>query len=189
MRRGFKRRSFGSKGAQPTRSWVSLNVAWTFNAVAVTSTSSLISLQAPTTLALTSDPPEDLTILRIKGDFSVSMSNVVATWVMALLVQDTTWTPSNDFQDDADKRILWSQTYANSTAAAVTYDPPGVINVGSIISNTVREATHIDIAPKVRLEAGKALYLVAYEQSQGATFTTNSENMRMLFQRSGRRSR
>lgn len=192
MRRRFVRRGFRSSGgAKPTRDWVSVVAGWNaLTGLTVTTASPLITLQAPTTLALTSDPPEDLTVLRLIGDFQVGLANVSsASWTLALIRQDTPFTPSLTFVDDADKRMLWSQTYdANLAALSVTWSPPGTADNGTVfVGGLPREATHLDISPKVKLSAGQGLYLVAYENEQGASFTTVSWNMRMLYQRSRRR--
>ena len=178
------RRGFGRSGGPP-RTWVSLNVGWQLN-TATPGKSSLVSLQAPTTLALTSDPPEDLTVLRVVGEFSVSMTDA-GDWTLALMVQDTDWTQSATFTDDADKRILWSQHYT-SVATGTSWVPPGmIVNSGGDEQVGPARATFIDISPKVRLEPGKALYLVAYETGGTATFIVSGDTMRMLFQRSRRR--
>lgn len=187
--RHFKRtRSarFAGRGARPSRQWVSLQAGWSHN-TAVTAAVSLISLQAPTTLALTSDPPEDLTILRIVGEFTTTLS-AEGSWVLALLAQDTDWTPTT-FANDSDKRILWSQAYTNpTTATTLAWSPPGHMS-GTAVTNlevVLRNAVYIDIQPKVRLETGKALYLVAYELLNGATFTSTGTTVRMLMQRTAR---
>lgn len=202
MRRSFRRGRFGASGggSKPTRDWVSLNAGWILD-VAVTTASPLITLQAPTTLALTSDPPEDLTVLRIVGDFSVTIQDSgdgFASWTLALIRQDTPFTPTLLWQDDADKRILWSRTYfAQSTVGTnfTAYRPPGTLSYGPLATPTMTvlgeasELTHIDIAPKVRLTAGQGLYLVAYENAVAfsSNVTTASQSVRMLYQRSRRR--
>lgn len=189
--RHFKRtRSarYAGRGARPSRQWLSIQGGWTFNAVSVTTTSSLISLQAPTTLALTSDPPEDITVLRIVGEYTVSLSNNVCTWALALLAQDTDWTPGT-FNTDSDKRILWNQAYQNNAGAALSWTAGGYLSDGTtgIFGPSVEKHTFIDISPKVRLETGKALYLVAYEVVSGGTLSLTGITVRMLIQRTGGR--
>lgn len=182
----FRRRPARS-GYKPTRTWVSLANGWSFSNVSTTSTSVLMSLEAPTTLNLTSDPPEDVTVLRIVGDYLVLLTASPATWTLALLVQDQTWTPTT-FAGDADKRILWSKTYFwNGSNVSAQWFSSLFVSNGDTVTGCHPEMTRVDIAPKVRLEPGKALFLVAYETSGAASFSTDPGNVRMLFQRSGRR--
>lgn len=183
MRRRFVRKS-GGRG--PSREWISLQPNWQISAATATGAVSLMSLQQPTSLSLTSDPPEDMTLLRIKGSFSMSMLGI-GNWTLAMLVQDTTWSPSTLLTDDADKRLLWLATFANTLATGKIWNPDGTVEYGSGGVSYCDMMTHVDITPKVRLEAGKALYLVAYENSGATTVTALSTDMRLLFQRSGRR--
>lgn len=145
-----------------------------------------MTLEAPATLALTSDPPEDLTILRIVGDFNVALTTT-GVWILAVLVQDSTWTPSGVFATDADKRVLWSGIWQATGGVATEWLRGRMTQAGQ--EDTAQEIamTHIDIAPKARIRPGQALYLVAYEISGAAALTTATANMRLLFQRSGRR--
>lgn len=169
--------------------WSDVSTDFAFVAAATTTQTILISLESPVQLnALGADPPEDLTILRMVGDFSVSLTTN-GTWRLALLVQDRTWTAQVSGRDDNDKRILWSQVYVDAIGAAMNWLPPGqvVSAAGLNVTSTVREAVHLDIAPKVRIEPGKALYLVAYEEVNGAVLSVSSVNMRVLYKRSGRR--
>lgn len=162
---------------------------WVQSAITGTTATALLALEAPTTLTLSADPPEDITVLRIVGEFLAEVS-ATSHWVMALVVQDATWTPSSTFGPDADKRILWSTVIHAVPASTPTTWNAGLVKYTDAAGNekAVQTAkTFIDIAPKVKVEAGKTLYLVAYEQTGSATFTTTTQNMRMLFQRSGRR--
>lgn len=175
-------------GWKPPREWIA--VAGTpFNAVLVTTASSLYSFQAPTVTIgtpLNFDAPEDLTLLRIRAEMQVNMSTT-GVWALVLLVQDTDWTPSG-YVTDSDKRFLWSRVYqnlgdgvaswapgmeANTNASVITFRTAAVDSAGMSYSC-------LDISPKVRLEAGKALFLVAYELVNGATFTVTLHNMRIL---------
>lgn len=199
---GMRRRSsFGSRGQRPARQWLPLAGSAISSATGTTSVS-LYGLQAPTVTIgtdLTSDPPEDVTIMRVVADIQVVMTTVSAgaRWILGLLVQDRTWTPGATFAVDADKRFLWTMTYnypANSTntpgLTAWTYWPPGLIQVSATADQFFecpREAVHIDIAPKVRLEDGKALHMVAYEEAGATSFTCTIQSMRLLMQRSRRR--
>lgn len=177
---------------RPDRDWAALNAGWSFAAVAETSVSPLVELQAPLNLGapLTADPPEDLTVLRVVGDFRVTMSVVNSSWTLALLVQDVTWTPVA-FNLDSDKRILWNRPFSTfwSTGGAVWTEGDVVFDTAdpSRMPHLATGWTHIDIQPKVRVSPGKALYLVAYENIGASTFTTSAANMRVLYQRSGRR--
>lgn len=188
----FQRRGRPSGSAvRPSRTWADVSTAWVFSAQASTQLVALISLQAPTSLAsLTSDPPEDLTILRVKGSFSVSMSAAaaVAQWDMALIVQDVTWTPSATINLDNDKRMLWTRTFTTSASNVVhNWREPGYLEVEATAFVSQPGMCEVDIAPKVKIEAGRALYLVVYETVNARTLTTNSGNMRVLFQRTPRR--
>lgn len=178
---------FAGRSAKPSRVWSDVSAQWVLTTVGVTTSVILVQLQAPASLAaLTSDPPEDLTVLRLRGSFSLTLGGA-SFWTLALLVQDTAWTLSNLFTTDADKRILWARTFQASEA---TNWLQGGILQGATAGNFAGvplETTEVDIAPKVRIEAGKALFLVAYDDSGLSTLTTASANMRLLFQRSGRR--
>lgn len=183
--RRFVRRSGGFR---PSRVWADVSGQFTFTGVTATTAATLISLQAPSSLAsLTSDPPEDMTILRVKGSYFLQIAGV-GRWTLALLVQDTTWTPSTAFTTDADKRILWSRSYFNISNVTTKWLEPDYMqwDTAGTIHIEKSDAMHLDIAPKVRVEAGKALFLVAYEDVSGATLDATCVNMRVLFQRSGR---
>lgn len=192
-RRFVRRSGGGGRPMRPSRVWMALSdTGWSQLASPVFATTavSLLSLQAPTTSALTSDPPEDLTVLRIKGQFRVGLA-ASCTWTLALLVQDVTWTPTATLEDDLDKRLLWLRTFRNQATVTVQWDEGGamVYDIGG--SPTVAQAaccavTEIDIAPKVRIECGKALYLVAYENEGTGSCFTDAHNMRLLFQRTRR---
>lgn len=186
----FVRSRGRSAGFRPSRVWASIDAlatGWDISGTGTTAVT-LVSMQAPTSLAsLTTDPPEDMTLLRIVGNHRVTLSTT-AQWTLALLVQDTTWTPGATFNVDCDKRILWSRNFEAVTNAVHTWCPDGHLDVtGTNMTGGMHHVTSVDIKPMVKMEAGKALFLVAYEQSGAATFTSNSQNMRLLFQRSGRR--
>lgn len=182
----FVRRARGGT-ARPTRTWVSLNAGYALSAITATTSATLLSLQAPTSLTLTSDPPEDMTVLRIRGSMNVLLS-AAGSWTLALLVQDTTWTPSTAFEDDADKRILFSQTFRNTLATTKVWNPDGTVEYGSGgVTGVTSNVTQVDISPKVRIGAGQALFLVGYEDTGAAALTVDTAEMRLLFQRSGRR--
>lgn len=189
QRRAGRRFVRGLRGVRPSRTWADVSQQFVMAAVTVTSSATLIQLQAPASLAsLTADPPEDLTILRIRGCYSTTMAgSAVANWTLALTVADVTWTPGATFTVDADKRILWSRTYQASNATADAWNPPGYQLVGGTPFPTVPEMVMVDISPKVKVEAGRALVLVAYENVSGASLTVTSQEMRVLFQRSGRK--
>lgn len=131
-------------------------------------------------------PPEDITILRMVGSFTVSLSAALANWTLGLMVVDATWTPASLFSSDADKRVLWHQTYVNNTgAASLVWSPPDQFETsGGARART--EASRLDISPKVRLEQGKALKLVWWENAGGAELNVNSADMRVLYQRTRR---
>lgn len=165
-----------------------------FAAITGSSSVTLISLESPTNLsALGSDPPEDLTLLRIVGDLTVTVTGA-GEWRLALLVQDRTWTASAVQADDNDKRVLWSAQFSGfSPTDSNIYWASGLMTWNamgadpSLMAARDNPPQHIDIAPRVKVEAGKTLYLVAYEVSNGATLTVSSQSLRVLYQRSGRR--
>lgn len=193
MRRRF---SSASHGQRPARQWIPLqgNI---FSAVTATAVTSLYGLEAPTVTigsSLSSDPPEDVTLLRIVGTMNLALSGAVGRWTIGLIVQDRTWTPSALFVTDADKRFLWYRTYSIPAGLAgvtsVTFDEPNwmqVLATQNLLVEVDRAAVSFDISPKVKLEDGKALHMVAYEEQNGSSLTLNMQTMRLLMQRSRRR--
>lgn len=174
--------------------WSDVSGQWVFAGVTATTTSVLIQLQSPSNLSsLTADPPEDLSILRIVGTFLVQLNAAVCAWTLALLVADVTWTPGGSVATDNDKRILWHQQYENSSGIeSLNWARPNYLE--SVVGGAVTRrgecdwrCTHIDIKPRVVIEDGKALYLVAYEETNGGTLTVVSQDMRVLYKRRGRR--
>lgn len=184
--RRFARRSRPvARGARPSRLWTGVQAQFAASVTATTAIP-LIQLQAPASLAsLTSDPPEDLTVLRMVGSFLVSMAGA-GVWTLALTVADVTWTPGANLLVDADKRLLWIRTFDNEVAAAYAWIPPGYLTVNNTVVAGQVGVTDLDISPKVKIEAGKALYLVVYEEAGATTLTVSSTNMRCLLQRTGR---
>lgn len=189
MLRRTGRRNFGSKKPQNVQ-WAAVAGQFLINGVTVTSASVLVQLQAPASLAaLTADPPEDLTILRMRGSFSFLVTgSATARWTLALTVQDTVWAPGTDFNTDSDKRILWSRKFNATNATSDLWMPPGTFNAAAAGPQASDpRVTEVDIAPKVRIQTGQALHLVAYEDNSGGTVTVSSDEMRILYKRSGRR--
>lgn len=173
--------------------WADVSAAWAFSAIAVTTSTRIMSMEMPTSMVnLTADPPEDITVLRIVGSFVLSLATANAgVWNLALIVQDHTWTPGATITLDNDKRILWQREF-NATAVSgwtsESWEPPDTHLVTGTLQHLARsEAMQVDLTPKVKLEAGKALYLVAYEAVDGGTLTLTSNSMRVLFQRTRRR--
>lgn len=195
MRRMNGRRTAGRRKPQNVQ-WSDVSAAWNMNSVTATTANVLIQLQSPTSLTnLTADPPEDLTVLRVVGDWSTTITpgNTPASWTLALTVADVTWTPGATVAVDNDKRLLWQMSYEEDVAVAATtctWYPPGMFYqgaAGTVFPMGFRDATHLDISPKVRVEAGKALYLVAYENAGNGSLLVSSATMRVLYKRSGRR--
>lgn len=183
---------FAGRANKPTRQWAAVNGEFLFTNITVTTATTLVQLQAPTALnALTSDPPEDLTILRIRGSFACTLAGAAATiWTLALTVQDTVWTPGTTFLVDSDKRMLWSRTFHATNATSDIWAPPGTYiasGSGATALASHPNATDLDIAPKVKIETGRALFLVAYENAGAGNLSVVSGDMRILFQRSRRR--
>lgn len=179
--------------------WSSVAGAWTHAAITATTATTLINIENPVNLTgLTSDLPEDLIILRIVGSFSVVMTTAAANghWTLALIVQDTTWTPGATFVIDADKRVLWHRSYRSSDEGGATqyswHEPGHLTVVGAAAAFQSRsfagDASRVDISPKVRIKPGQSLFLVAYENGGAVAFTTASTaDMRVLYKRAGRR--
>lgn len=190
------RRVGRSRGNAPQRQWMELSTSWVMAGLSATTAVTLLELQSPATGVLVSDPVEDLTLLRIVGDFQVLLGAAAGSHaILALTVQDTAWTPSALFSNDADKRILWSMSYmvggvVPAGFATLEWSPPGLLTVNATTDTVTptgdRSMCHIDISPDVKVRAGQALSLVFYEVNT-ATLSTTSGNMRVLFQRSGRR--
>lgn len=185
MRRTTRRSFRGARSAsRPTRTWVGVSGQFAMAGATATTAGTLIQLQAPADLSnLTSDPPEDVTVLRMRGSFVLALSTA-GSWTLALLVQDTTWTPGT-FLADSDKRMLWTETF--NVAEASTWRPGLFTNAAGSTFPDYPGKTFLDIAPKVRIEPGKALFLVAYENTGTATLDISCQEMRVLFQRSPRR--
>lgn len=199
-----QRRSFVSRRSKPARQWVPLDSIALGPSMTTTTAVKLLEFQAPSIsigTALTSDPPEDQTILRIVGDMLVS---VVATATgnrlcLGLMVADVTWTPAALSVTDLDKRFLWHQVYEvpNLTYTALTgvsWGPPNYQSIqsttpGQVLFETKPETVHVDIKPKVKIEDGKALHLVGYvDQSTSLTgWAVSLRSWRILMQRAGRR--
>lgn len=190
MQRRFGRagRRFNG-GVRPSRTWADVSVAFLLNET-VDAATKLIELQTPASLSLTADPPEDLTVLRIRGQFQVTLSTT-SQWNLGLLVQDTNWTIGTTLAGDADKRLLWTRTYLATSAVAYVWNPDGSLRrdaggAGDVTIGLGSEYGTLDIAPKVKIQPGQALYLAAWEETGAATLTVSSTNMRVLFQRTGR---
>lgn len=194
MRRFIRRGPMRRGADRPERRWVSLNTGWSTGTLSATTTQTVMNMEMPTnTTALTSAFPEDLTIMRIMGEFDVTMTGA-ADWVMYLLVADASWT-SGGFAADADKRILWSQAYQSFGTGFTGYvltrwSPPGQLYqsaTASQVTGCPRNAVSIDIKPKVKIGAGQSLFLVSNELTGAATFEVNARTMRALVQMSRRR--
>lgn len=184
--------AFARKSFKPDRQWLPLTGV-VASATAITTQTKLYELQMPTVTigtALTADPPEDVTILRLVAEYSFSFTQATQSgdWTIALTVQDANWTAGANFVADADKRMLWYQTFVSDPVASTqNWFPPDAFIAGTTRSASTWGHTRIDIAPKVRVEAGKALYAVLYENSGAQTATWSLNTCRLLLQHSGRR--
>lgn len=182
---GMRRSSVG----RPSRTWVGIDGQFAMAGVTATTANTLVQLQAPADLSnLTSDPPEDMTVLRIRGSFACTISTT-GDWVLAMTVQDTTWTPGATFTVDSDKRIIWSRSFSALGAVIHAWNPPGWLSwdtAGTRVLAGQVGMTDVDVSPNVKIGCGQALFLVAYEEGGASTLTVASYEMRMLFQRSGR---
>lgn len=192
MKRIYRRSGRGGGSFKPTRVWSDVSTSAVFAGITGTSQAILISLESPTNLSnLGADPPEDLTILRVVGDLNVNLTGGSGAFRLGLIVQDRTWTANALPADDMDKRILWTRQYSQpkSTTVASSWGSPDwfLTTDGTVEHVSQSVAGHIDISPKVKVEAGKALYLVAWEAINGAALTVSAQTLRVLYQRSGRR--
>lgn len=185
------RRGFTPRAGRPrvNMQWAAVDGQFLFSAITATAVAPLIQLQEPASLAsLTADPPEDLTVLRVVGDFTATLDSA-GSWTLGLMVADVTWTPGTDFSADADKRVLWHRTFTLVGTGDVSWKQTEYVQfnipAGTFIFQ--QTVTHIDISPKVKVEAGKALYLVAWENTASGALTVATDDMRVLFKRSGRR--
>lgn len=182
-------RRFARRSVRPSRQWTELASTWSLNATATTGVV-LWGLQSPAAgTGLTSLPPEDVIIMRIRGSFLLGLSAATSQWMLGLTVQDQAWTPSAVFQTDADKRWLWTQAFQTVVVFPKAWTEAGDMEYtnASTFYSTQQSCTMVDIAPKVKLEAGQGLYLVAYETTGASTLTSSSTNMRMLWQTKARR--
>lgn len=190
MRRRFAR---GTRRSGPSRAWTDVSTRWAFTGTTSTTAQQLISFEMPTSMVgLTADPPEDITILRIVGSYNCQVTtDVTARWSLAVIVQDTTWTPGSTVSIDNDKRVLWQRQFSPAAVTGWTsstwYAPDTVLHQGTLGYIARSEGSHVDLAPKAKLEAGKSLYLVAYEDAGAGSITVSSVSMRVLFQRTRRR--
>lgn len=175
----FARRGRAS-AARPSRQWTELQSTFTLN-VTATAATPVWGLQAPAPAAgLTALPPEDVVLMRIRGSFNCSIT-ATASWTLALTVQDTTWTPGT-FAGDSDKRLLWTRSFTPTGAGNIFGDTG--LQVWDLAGTPLvaHWNSMLDISPKVKLESGQALYLVAYELTGTATLTVSTAEMRMLWQ-------
>lgn len=191
MRFNGRRRFAPRQGYKPTRVWAGISGQFAHSAITANALATLVRLEAPASLSsLEADPPEDLTILRIRGNFNVTLSAAAAvtSWTLGLIVQDHQWTQGATFLIDSDKRWLWTRTFdTNAENATFQWLPPGMGSVAGTTFFGQVGMTELDISPKVKVEAGRALYLAAYETASGRALTVTSADMRVLFQRSRRR--
>lgn len=177
-------RRFASRGrrlAPPSRQWSDISETWSIAAAVSTSAVVLFGLESPSpSAALTALPPADIVLMRIRGQFQVTVAGP-GNWVLALTVQDKAWTPSSLFRTDADKRIFWARQF--DALESTTWLAPGhAFGATTQIPFGQVGMVDLDISPKVKLEAGQGLNLVAYEVGGATTLTTTSQQMRVLWQ-------
>ncbi len=200
---GMKRRfSFGRQGrrlGKPARQWLPIPLTSFFSAQASTGIAQVLAFEAPTITpgtAVTADPPEDQVLDRIVAEFTVQLAGA-GSWTLGMMVVDRTWTPvGGEFATDADKRVLWYQTYDSNTFSTlagftgVTWSSPNhllVTATSPVALETDMRAVKLDITPKIRLEDGKALIFCAWEDQGTATLSLTVRTMRLLMHRAGRR--
>lgn len=182
------RRFGGGRAPKASREWVPMNGGVTTTAGAVTK---LLEFQAPTVTfgtALTSDTPEDKTILRIVGNWTaVAPGGGSDSWI-GLLVADANWTPvgTSSIIPDLDKRFLWYVYLAGLDTTNTSTWSVNTVVIGSTTKVMTVANTQLDISPKVKLEDGKALMAVCYTGGTALTSFT-FKDMRLLMQRSSRR--
>lgn len=198
-RKSMQRRWSRHGSAKPARQWLGIPVTTFFAAQSVGATSQVLAFEAPTITpgtAVTADPPEDQIIDRIVAEMQVVI-NGTGSWTLALMVVDRTWTQTStgEMAPDADKRILWYCTYEAGIQALpgltnTSWAPPNYMSIQATTPLYLEcdwRATHVDISPKIRLEDGKQLVWVCWEESGTALFTMATRTMRLLMHRAGRR--
>lgn len=186
MRRTFRG---GARSPRINRTWTPSNATWTIAVATATSVVELMAFEEPAATVFTTMPPEDIIIDRVVGSFDVLVS-AAGNWTLGLLVADRGWTTTSAFSADADKRILWHETFENQVAGGALWQCGLVWTVGTLTLATAvmspERKYRVDISPKIRLQAGKALFLVAWEDAGAAAFSTTSRDMRILWHRARR---
>lgn len=194
MRGRFVRRTVTRSVRQrPEREWLALGSSAMNSTGATVATTQLLAFESPTLAVgtpLTADPPQDRTVLRLIGSLTWSQATAGNTVHVGLILTDRSWTPvgTTNITADLDKRWLWWREFSMAVGAAWTAetfsDAGGGIHVNDL--PVEKDFTRFDITPKVKLEDGKVLSLVIYQN--GATAVTcSSRDIRILLQRAGRR--
>lgn len=174
----MKRRYMRRGSDAPSRMWIPVPAS-AGGTVATLTPTTWLELQAPTAGAvLTADPPEDVTILRIVGEFTMTASAAGSMTVGLIRVQTgggAPAVPDPTGPADHDQRWLWLRYYEAGGATSWAN------------SDATRDPWHwtLDIAPKLRMEQGQRLSLIM--DASAGTWTMSSKTIRMLVQRSRRR--
>lgn len=192
--RHMRRTSYGrrpvGRAAKSEKEWVCLGQTLVGNAAGINTTvTSLISFEAPTLVAgtpLTADPPQDRTILRIVGQLQVAGAAATGSLGMGLMVCDRVFAPTSGtgrMTPDLDKRWLWwRETLLRS---GESWDAQHYLSTGGVLSpNNVppeRDFTMFDISPKVRLEDGKQLAFITFQDTALMAPVITLMEVRVLF--------
>lgn len=179
--------------ARSARQWLALTLNSTTTVGVGVTKFELLAFEAPTVTVgtpLTADPPEDQTLDRVIS-FQTITQTAAGIWDIGLILADRTWTPvgTTSIVPDLDKRWLWWRSGNIGIAGDLWTPMTWKSGAGPTYPNAVpaeRDVSSFDIAPKVKLEDGKALMLVVYQATGGEQLTMLS-NFRILMHRAGRR--
>lgn len=181
------------QSAKVNRTWTDASATWVMAGVTVDTANELLAFEEPAATVFTSMPPEDIIIDRVVGTFNTSLNAGGGNWTLGLLVADRGWVPGVTFSVDSDKRILWHETFTTALSLAQTdWTQSGQVIIVTPVTAVVtyqqapERMYRVDITPRVRLVAGKALFLVAWENAGALTLAVTSTDMRILWHRARR---
>lgn len=183
-------------GRRPAHQWLGmvLNPAnATTTAGAGVTVFKLFQFESPTITvgtALTADPPEDQILDRLIWTGSLTNAGAAGRSQIGFILVDATWTPQGTtaITPDLDKRWLWWRDYQFENTGDFVNQHQMLIGTSHLSNAMMAETnpTFMDISPKVKLEDGKALCLVTYQDTALQT-TAYSGFLRILMHRAGRR--
>lgn len=147
--------------------------------------------------SLTSMPVEDITVLRAQLNMQVILTGGGVWTISCMKVnKDVTAMTNTAFNNIADKRVLYHQTFASDTLNTVlagfvsaNWDCPNILTVDAtvdIVTDCAWRAVNWDFKVNTRLEADEKLVLVATEESGNATLGAVLKAGRLLMRRTPR---